>query len=142
MQQLGMPEHGYLARSSSRWIGDLPLVQLQVFFQPFFSLGFLLGSTGCGIDGLACGVPEQLRHAFLSDQKYMYGLLMKTVASAVMDLVRDERRIGATPGILMLLHTWTSQMMYHPHVHLLITAGGVSDVCCSCRSAGNNSRRN
>jgi hypothetical protein len=57
----------------------------------------------------------------------MYGLLMKTVAGAVIDLVRSEKRIGATPGILMILHTWTRQMTYHPHVHLLITAGGVSD---------------
>jgi len=81
----------------------------------------------CGYFHLIATVPEQLRHAFLCDQKYMYGLLMKTVAGAVMDLARDKRRIGATPGILMLLHTWTSQMMYHPHVHLLITAGGVSD---------------
>jgi DNA-directed RNA polymerase subunit RPC12/RpoP len=81
----------------------------------------------CGYFHLVATVPEQLRHAFLSDQKYLYGLLMKTVAGAVIDLARDKRRIGATPGILMLLHTWTSQMMYHPHVHLLITAGGVSD---------------
>jgi hypothetical protein len=42
-------------------------------------------------------------------------------------LARSEKRIGATPGILMILHTWTRQMTYHPHVHLLITAGGVSD---------------
>jgi hypothetical protein len=81
----------------------------------------------CGHYHLVATVPEQLRHAFLSDQKAMYSLLMKTVAGAVIDLVRSEKRIGATPGILMILHTWTRQMTYHPHVHLLITAGGVSD---------------
>jgi len=52
---------------------------------------------------------------------------MKTVAGAVIDLTRNEKRIGATPGILMILHTWTRQMTYHPHAHLLFTAGGVSD---------------
>lgn len=81
----------------------------------------------CGYYHLVATVPEQLRHAFLSDQKFMYSLWMKTVAGAVVELVRDKRRIGATPGILMLLHTWTAQMTYHPHVHLLVTAGGVSD---------------
>jgi hypothetical protein len=81
----------------------------------------------CGYYHLVATVPEQLRYAFLSDQKAMYALLMKTVAGAVIDLVRSEKRIGATPGILMILHTWTRQMTYHPHVHLLITAGGVSD---------------
>ncbi len=81
----------------------------------------------CGYYHLVATVPEQLRHAFLADQKFMYALLMKTVAGAVIDLVRSEKRIGATPGVLMILHTWTGQMTYHPHVHLLITAGGISD---------------
>ena len=81
----------------------------------------------CGYYHLVATVPEQLRHTFLSDQKFMYSLLMKTVAGAVIDLARSEKRIGATPGILMILHTWTSQISYHPHAHLLVTAGGVSD---------------
>jgi hypothetical protein len=49
-------------------------------------------------------------HRFLSDQKFMYSLLMKTVAGAVIDLTRDWKYLGATPGILMVLHTWTGQM--------------------------------
>jgi len=57
----------------------------------------------------------------------MYSLLMKTVAGAVIDLTSDRKYLGATPGILMVLHTWTCQMHYHPHVHLLVTGGGVSD---------------
>lgn len=81
----------------------------------------------CGYYHLVATVPEQLRHAFLANQKFMYSLLMKTVARAVIDLARNEKRIGAPPGILMILHTWTGQMTYHPHVHLLVTAGGVSD---------------
>jgi len=75
----------------------------------------------------AATVPAELRHQFLSDQKFMYSLLMKTVAGAVTDLCRDRKYLGATPGILMVLHTWTGQMHYHPHAHLLITGGGVSD---------------
>jgi Putative transposase len=38
----------------------------------------------------------------------------------------NPRRLGAMPGILAVLHTWTGTLAYHPHVHCLVTAGGVS----------------
>ncbi|MCH7839885.1 MAG: transposase zinc-binding domain-containing protein, partial [Planctomycetes bacterium] len=81
----------------------------------------------CDYYHVVATVPEEMRHLFLSDQKFMYSLFMKTVAGAVSDLTRDRKYLGATPGILMVLHTWTSQLHYHPHVHLLVTGGGVSD---------------
>jgi hypothetical protein len=81
----------------------------------------------CDYYHLVATVPEEIRHLFLSDQKFAYALFMRTVAGAVTDLTRDRKYLGATPGILMVLHTWTCQMHYHPHVHLLVTGGGVSD---------------
>jgi len=81
----------------------------------------------CDYYHLVATVPEEIRHLFLSDQKFMYALFMRTVAGAVIDLCRDRKYLGATPGILMVLHTWTGQMGYHPHAHLLVTGGGVSD---------------
>jgi DNA-directed RNA polymerase subunit RPC12/RpoP len=81
----------------------------------------------CDYYHVVATVPEELRHLFLSDQKLMYSLLMKTVAGAVIDLARDPKYLGATPGILMVLHTWTGQLQYHPHTHLLVTGGGVTD---------------
>ena len=81
----------------------------------------------CDYYHLVATIPEELRHLFLSDQKFMYGLFMKTVAGAVIDLARDRKYLGAKPAILMVLHTWTCQLQYHPHVHLLVTGGGVSD---------------
>jgi len=82
---------------------------------------------GCGYFHLVATVPRTLRAAFLADQKTMVGLFMKTVAESVMDLARDPRLVGGTPGILMVLHTWTGELHYHPHVHLLVTAGGITD---------------
>jgi len=81
----------------------------------------------CGYFHLVATVPEPIRAAFLADQKTLYGLFMQTVAHSVMDLARDERFVGATPAILMVLHTWTGQLHYHPHVHLLVSAGGISE---------------
>ena len=80
-----------------------------------------------GVDTSEINYPEELRPFFLKDQKFLYSLLMKTVASSLVTLARDRRYVGATPAILAVLHTWTTRMMYHPHVHLLISAGGVSD---------------
>ena len=81
----------------------------------------------CDYYHVVATVPEEIRHRFLSDQKVMYALFMKTVAGAVLDLARDRKYLGATPGMLMVLHTWTGQMHFHPHVHMLVTGGGVTD---------------
>ena len=43
------------------------------------------------------------------------------------DLAAEKRFVGAQVGILAALHTWTGQLHHHPHVHMLVTGGGVSD---------------
>ena len=63
---------------------------------------------------------------FRRHQKLLYGLLMQVSATAVKDLCADTRHLGALPGILSVLHTWNGQLGYHPHVHLLITGGGIT----------------
>ena len=35
--------------------------------------------------------------------------------------------MGAKPAILAVLHTWNVTMSYHPHVHLLVSGGGIAD---------------
>jgi hypothetical protein len=71
-------------------------------------------------------VPSELRGAFRRHQKLMYGLLMRVSAEAVQELCAVKRHLGALPGILSVLHSWNGELLYHPHVHMLITAGGVS----------------
>jgi hypothetical protein len=72
-------------------------------------------------------VPEELRDALRANQRDGYALLMKAAAEAIVELARDRRHVGATVGVLAVLHTWTQQLLYHPHVHCLVTGGGVSD---------------
>ena len=72
-------------------------------------------------------VPSELRDVFRRDQKFMYGLLMRVSAEAVKELCAKKRHLGGLPGILSVLHTWTGQLGDHPHVHMLITGGGISD---------------
>jgi hypothetical protein len=71
-------------------------------------------------------VPSELRAAFRRYQKLLYGLLMQVSAAAVKDLCAQKRHLGALPGILSVLHTWNGQLGYHPHVHLLLTGGGIT----------------
>jgi hypothetical protein len=71
-------------------------------------------------------VPEELRPALRSNQRDGYSLLIKAAAEAIIELARDRRFVGGTVGVMAVLHTWTQQLHYHPHVHCLVTAGGVS----------------
>lgn len=71
-------------------------------------------------------VPEALRSVFRSNQVDAYGSLMQASAAAILELAQDPRYVGGMVGILMVLHTWTQQLIHHPHVHCLVTGGGVS----------------
>ena len=80
-------------------------------------------------------VPAPLRDALRSNQSDGYHLLMKAAADAVLALCRDKRYMGATPAILAVLHTWTAAMDYHPHVHLLVSGGGIGHDGATWREA-------
>ncbi|MGH9382741.1 MAG: IS91 family transposase [Vicinamibacterales bacterium] len=75
---------------------------------------------------LTLTLPSELRDLARAHQKVVYGLLMRCAAAALHTLARDPRFLGASIGCLAVLHTWTRALRYHPHVHLLVTAGGLS----------------
>jgi hypothetical protein len=52
-------------------------------------------------------------------------MLFDSVRSSVLALCADPRHLGATPGLLMALHTWGRTLSRHPHVHCLASAGGI-----------------
>ena len=72
-------------------------------------------------------LPQALRALAFGHQRALYGILMRSAAAALQRLAADPRYVGAQVGCLAVLHTWTRAMLYHPHVHLLVTAGGLSD---------------
>lgn len=80
----------------------------------------------CPYFHLTATVPEGLRDLFRSHQKVFYDLLMSLTAQCVMDVAANPRHLGAMPGLLAVLHTWTATLTYHPHVHCLVTGGGVT----------------
>ena len=71
-------------------------------------------------------LPQQLRAIARTHQKRVYSLLLREAAAAVQTVAADRAWVGGTPGILAVLHTWSRRLDYHPHAHLLVTAGGLS----------------
>jgi hypothetical protein len=71
-------------------------------------------------------VPAQLRQVIRSHQKSLYPLLLRESASALRDIARDHKDLGAQIGFLAVLQTWTRDLRYHPHVHCVVPGGGLS----------------
>ena len=72
-------------------------------------------------------VPESLRPLARSHQREVYNLLLRCAAQSIQKLALDPRYLGAQPGMVGVLHTWTRDLRYHPHVHFLVTAGGLTE---------------
>ena len=71
-------------------------------------------------------VPEQLREPIRAAPKEWYGALLKEAAATLQDLAAQPKHLGAELGITALLQTWTRDLRYHPHVHLLVPGGGLT----------------
>jgi hypothetical protein len=71
-------------------------------------------------------LPRELRAVAFAHQAVVYGALMRSAAAAIQRLATDPRYVGARVGCVAVRHTWTRALLYHPHVHLIVTAGGLS----------------
>jgi hypothetical protein len=71
-------------------------------------------------------LPAELRALARRNQKTIYHLLFRASSQALQQLARDPRFVGARLGMVGVLHTWTRQLLYHPHVHYLVTGGGLT----------------
>jgi hypothetical protein len=72
-------------------------------------------------------VPAQLRAVLRAHQRDGYAVLMQATAAAIIELARDPRFVGGTVAVLAVLHTWDQQLNLHPHVHCLVSGGGISE---------------
>ena len=71
-------------------------------------------------------LPAPLRAVARRHQRVVYAALLREAAATVQMVAANRDWIGGTPGILAVLHTWSRTLDYHPHVHLLVTAGGLT----------------
>jgi hypothetical protein len=71
-------------------------------------------------------VPHDLNPLWLLNLSQMTGLFFQSVRATLMELLGDPKYLGAQPGLMVALHSWGRTLVWHPHVHCLITGGGVS----------------
>lgn len=71
-------------------------------------------------------IPEALRPLALRNQKIVYRILFKAVADTLKELSKDPKYLGAEIGFIALLHTWSQTLIDHPHIHCVVTGGGLS----------------
>lgn len=95
--------------AATRWLEQQRTLLLPV---PYFLVTFTL--------------PEELRPVARSQQHCLYNLLFQTSAAALQALTLDPHYLGGQIGMVGVLHTWTRDMAYHPHVHYLVPGGALS----------------
>jgi hypothetical protein len=64
---------------------------------------------------------------FYKNQSRAYNLLFKAAGKTLMQCAADPKHLGVQAGAVAMLHTWGQTLMYHPHVHMIVPAGGLSE---------------
>jgi hypothetical protein len=73
-------------------------------------------------------VPDSLNILVMQNREVLYNILFRAASETVHTLSLDKRFIGAVPGFIMLLHTWGQNLDFHPHVHCIVTGGGLTEL--------------
>lgn len=71
-------------------------------------------------------LPAQLNPLIYGNQSLLYSLMHKCAAETLLELSADKKYLGATPGIIQVLHTWGQELNFHPHIHCIITGAGLT----------------
>jgi hypothetical protein len=71
-------------------------------------------------------LPHQLSPLALQNPRLLYDLLFRCAWEAVRELALDPHYLGAEVGLVALLHTWGQTLCHHPHVHCVVTGGGLA----------------
>jgi Putative transposase/Transposase zinc-binding domain len=70
--------------------------------------------------------PAELRALALSNREKVFDLLFQCAAQTLLTFGRDPKRLGAMIGVTAVLHTWSRDLSFHPHLHCIVTGGGLS----------------
>lgn len=97
------------ALSKEQWIADRETELLPVgYFHVVFTL------------------PEELNELCIHNRVSLFNLLFKASAETLKQLAKDNKYLGAETGFISILHTWGQNLMFHPHVHIIISGGGLT----------------
>lgn len=71
-------------------------------------------------------LPHELNPLIYCNQKLLYGFFHRCCAETLLELSADKKHLGATPGIIQVLHTWNQEINYHVHMHCIVSGGGLT----------------
>jgi len=70
-------------------------------------------------------LPHELNPLVLENKEPLYNLLFQAASQALLAFARGYRRLGAQVGFTAVLHTWTQELLFHSHLHIVVTGGGL-----------------
>ena len=71
-------------------------------------------------------LPHELNSLIELNASLLLGNLFRSSAQAVIQMCEDSKYLGAKPGIISVLHTWTQDLQLHYHIHMICTAAGIT----------------
>ena len=71
-------------------------------------------------------LPHDLNPLIYRNQQLLYGFFHRCCAETLLELSADKKHLGATPGIIQVLHTWDQEINYHVHMHCIVSGGGLT----------------
>ena len=71
-------------------------------------------------------LPSRVGGIAYQNKAMVYDLLFKASAETMRTIAADPKHLGARIGVTAVLHTWGSAMTHHPHVHMIVSGGGIS----------------
>jgi hypothetical protein len=70
-------------------------------------------------------LPHEFHALILGNRKAMFNLLFESASATLLQLGSDPQHLGATIGITSILHTWGQDLCFHPHLHCIVSGGGI-----------------
>jgi predicted Zn-ribbon and HTH transcriptional regulator len=83
-------------------------------------------------------IPHCLNKLFYMNQGMAYNLLFKAAGKALLQCAANPDFLGVQAGAVAILHTWGQTLVYHPHIHMIVPAGGLSEDQMEWIAAGKN----
>ncbi len=71
-------------------------------------------------------VPEEIAAIACQNKRQVYGILFRAAVETLCTIAADPKHLGAEIGFFAVLHTWGQNLLHHPHLHCVVTGGGLS----------------
>ena len=115
-----------LSHTTRAGTGTVPSVSLQRAIAGYSSR--LPACCRCPMSMRSSPYPNNCGHLALRNQRLFYSMLFRAASETLLEIAADPRHLGARIGILAVLHTWSQNLQFHPHLHCLIPAGGLAPI--------------